>query len=40
MCGGRPKQPKVKYVGPSDEDIERQEKALEAYKAAVSKPAG
>ena len=33
MCGGgRARSPKVEYVGPSEEDIERQEEQLEAYR--------
>ena len=32
MCGGGSRQPKVEYVGPSEEDIARQEEALETYR--------
>ena len=33
MCGGgRAQSPKVEYVGPSEEDIARQEEALQTYR--------
>ena len=34
MCGGGgPREPEVKYVGPSEEDMRRQEEALARYQA-------
>ena len=33
MCGGgRAREPKIEYVGPSEEDIARQEQALQTYR--------
>ena len=35
MCFGSPKAPEVKYVGPSKEDIARQEAALADYQLQI-----
>lgn len=37
MClGGSPKPPEVKYVGPSEKDIRRNEKSLETYQEQIA----
>lgn len=38
MCfgGSQPKAPKIKYVGPSDSDIRRNEESLKAYQQQIS----
>ena len=38
MCiGGQPKAPDIKYVGPSDEDIARNQQQLTLFEEAISK---
>ena len=32
MCGGGPKAPRVEYVGPSKDDIERSQRSLDQYQ--------
>jgi len=36
MCLGSPKAPEVKYQGPSDEDIRRNEESLATYKQQIA----
>ena len=36
MCLGSPKAPEVKYQGPSDEDIRRNDEALATYKQQIA----
>ena len=38
MCfgGSQPKAPKVEYVGPSEEDIERQQESLAEYESQIA----
>ena len=38
MCwgGSQPKMPKIKYIGPSDSDIRRNEESLRAYQQQIS----
>ena len=40
MCGGRPSAPSVQYVGPSQDDIERNQRSLDAYQQQMTQQQG